>query len=304
MKRNRSIVIVGSVATGLILAVWLLQSRIPVGELPLEHPLPSTVANSTANIHSETVAQNVLTPRIPNGCSPALEAFLNRDAEARVTPDFNERIPSVTDPVQVAAVVYVLKDSTDEDTVRNEAMNLLRRSGFSRLDDVLLAVLDQPSEKERFRSFVVQHLGHELTTVDGQDRKERIANRLQRAMNDPQDSVRREALMALVEAGDSTALGSLISGLSDPSCAGLRDLYIRFLLEQNNREAIPAIRKLANDPDEATRIAAIHALGKWRDENSRPLLSEALKSDQERTRRAAELALNRLDGQLDAPFLR
>lgn len=255
---------------------------------------PSPIAG--AQVSSASAAISQAGPQaITASFSPALANFLDSTAKNRVTSDISERIPMVTDPDQVAAVVEMLRDATEDDTVRNEAMNLLRRSGYARLSECLLEVLDQPGEQARFRSFLVQHLGHELETVI-ESKRASITSRLRNALDDTQIPVRREALMALCEVGDPMAMRMVDGGLIDPHCGDMRDLIIRLQLERDRRESIPAIRALANDPDEATRIAAIHALGSWRDEASRAVLEAAAKMNHERTSRAAILALRTLDG--------
>lgn len=278
---------------GPIDAMAPLEPEPAIETAPLE-PEPAIVVKSTQIVspEPEPIAKRVT----PSGCSPALAIFLDRTAKERVTPDLNERIPMVTDADQIAAVVEMLKEATEEDTVRNEAMNLLRRSGYPKLADVLLSILDQAGEKERFRSFIVQHLGHELEVVSDSASKDRISSRLRIALDDAHSSVRRQALMTLADMKDPLAEKLVVSGIEDPAWVGMRDLIIRLQLERGHKESISVIRSLVNDADEATSIAAIHALGVWRDEPSRSALEAAAHADQERTRRAAVAALRSLDG--------
>jgi len=77
----------------------------------------------------------------------------------------------------------------------------------------------------------------------------------------------------------------------------MRDLVIRLLHRDDRRTSIPAMRELADDADEATRIAAIAVLGQWRDESSRPLFLAAADSSSWRVRRAGALALRMLAGE-------
>jgi hypothetical protein len=59
-----------------------------------------------------------------------LAAVVNREATGqRVFNDMTARFPRVTSARDLAAVVGVLKDSQDDDTVRHEAVSLLARSG-------------------------------------------------------------------------------------------------------------------------------------------------------------------------------
>src|ERR1043165_1911674 len=88
--------------------------------------------------------------------NPELARFLDRSRTDRVTADISSRLPLLTDPAELASVAHVVTDGSEDDAVRNEAMNLLARCEYATLADLVLAVLDNPVEQARFRPFATQ----------------------------------------------------------------------------------------------------------------------------------------------------
>lgn len=211
----------------------------------------------------------------------------------QVQSDTRTRLVRIDAPDQLDAVAALAADVEADDVVRNEALALLDRSEWEGLPELLIQILDRPDETERFRSFAAQALGA-LAQRAGAPTLVRV--RLRSALTDRQLEVRREALDALVAVHDPSAQVILTRGPTDPGAAGMRDLVIRLLYQVDHQSSIPSIRTLANDPDEATRIAAIAALGQWRDEASRPLFQNAAEATSPRLRRAGLLALQMLAG--------
>jgi len=232
-----------------------------------------------------------------------LSTFVDRQSkEPRVTGDITIRIPKVTDTRDVEAVSTVLADTKDDDTVRNEAANLLRRSGYPRLTGELIKVLNSPEEKERFRSFCVQHLFNNHKKA-GPAEKEKIASTLRKCLTDRHVKVRREALLALHRLKDDKAEKLARKWLHEEGEKGdaVRDLAIRIVRERRLQDELPTIRKLARDKNVVIRIAALVTLSEWRDEESRPAMKDAAGSDNVRLQRCGRLALKRLDEPLPAP---
>ena len=87
----------------------------------------------------------------------------------------------------------------------------------------------------------------------------------------------------------------MVEWLTAENAEGLRDVAIHCVSELDLREFLLAVRKHARDANEVARIAAIVTLSQWGDEESRPAIEEAAKSDSFRLRRCAEMALKRLD---------
>lgn len=227
----------------------------------------------------------------------ALAPMVNRRfrTEERLRPDITSSVAVIKYPEDVKVMVGVLKDTKDTDDVRNETINLLRRSKYAGLTADLLDILNNPAEKERFRGFVAQHLGIQADMVQP-DERAKIIGVLQNALSDRDLSVRREALLALVRMLDPKGLETAVSILNDKGdeSAPMRDLAVRCIRDQNLREHLPRLRELASDPNEAVQIAALVTLSEWGDSQSKPLFEKAAHSESLRLKRAGEAALNRL----------
>jgi len=227
--------------------------------------------------------------------------FVDKTAKNRLPVDFPAKIPALYDDLDIAWVLYVLRDSTDLDAIRNEAANLLRRSKVKDLEDHFFAILKNPAEKERFTSYAIQHLGDMMTEYrdgtanDSMARVTTIRKLLSTALTDPRLMVRSEALLALTRERDPTAVAIIRKGLTEPTGAQGQYLLIRCAKEANLTDLIPAIRPLAYSENQVVRIAAVNVLAQWKDEASRPAFEEASRSTIQRIQRAGDLALRLLD---------
>lgn len=189
----------------------------------------------------------------------------------------------------------VLINPQKDDTERNEAANQLGRSKYSEMTNDLIAVLNNPKEGERFRSFAVQHLWQQTRRTSNPDEREKIRTVLYRGLTDRHVKVRREALLALVRMDDPKGRETAVSWLLAPDAANVRDLAIRCIHKLDLREHIPTVRKYSRGPTNVIRIAAINTLSQWGDEESRLAFEEAAKSSNVRLQRAGKAAVARLD---------
>lgn len=250
--------------------------------------LESTPSSSTAAGDVDSRVRPILDTSLP--------------IEKRLSPGIRASVPMVSKDVDLASLSKVLMDTGDQDTVRNEVANLLRRSKYAGLTDALLAVLDNPAERPRFRSFAVQHLWQQVDGA-GKEDQDRIRAKLHELLADRHVEVRREALLALVRmrdpVGQTTAVGWLTA--KDPKAESTRDLAIRCVYDLGLREQMPVIRPFARDSNEVTRIAAIVALSQWGDEESREAFKATADSSSIRLQRAGKAALERLDQQERQP---
>lgn len=233
--------------------------------------------------------------------NPTLLKFVDKSAKNRLPADFPAKIPALYTDEDIAWVLYVLRDSTDLDAIRNEAANLLRRSKVKNLEDHFFAILMNPAEKERFTSYAIQHLGDMMTEYrdgtanDSMARAATIRKQLSAALTDPRLMARSEALLALTRERDPTAVAIIRKGLTEPAGDQGQDLLIRCAKEANLTDLIPAIRPLAYSENQVVRIAAVNVLAQWKDEASRPAFEEASRSTVQRIQRAGDLALRLLD---------
>ncbi len=267
-------------------------------ELDCELPESRLVSNARDAASDENPPANLNNVPLTTK-DPRLTAFVDRDALSRVTGDITPRIPRVRFEEDMPAVVSVLMDTDDSDTARNEAANLLLRSGYDGLIADLTTILAKPEEKPRFRSFCVQKLW-ENARRRPEDRG-RTVTILQGLVKDKDVPVRREALLALVRMRDPKGKETAVEWLTAENADGVRDAAIRCAQKLGLREHIPTIRKYLRDDSEVVRIAAIVTLSQWGDEGSRPAIKEATKSESFRLRRCAEMALKRLARAAEQP---
>jgi HEAT repeat protein len=89
---------------------------------------------------------------------------------------------------------------------------MLRQAGHKDLTDTLITILNNPQESERFRRFCVQHLGIEIQKNNNPP-KEAVISVLRESLTDKYIGVRREALLALVNAGDHVGKGEAVEWL-------------------------------------------------------------------------------------------
>ena len=255
----------------------------PAPGIPIESDDPTYVPAMTVDIE----------------LSPLVNRRLNM-AE-RIRPDMTSSIAEIKHPQDVEPVVQVLKDPKDSDEVRNEAVNLLRRSKHADLTEILIGILNSADEMERFRSFVIQHLGLQAEAVESQERI-RIVEVLTASTTDRHVAVRREALLSLVHLKDPSGQATALKWLGEEAeLDPVRDLAVRVVREENLRDQLPTIRKLASHTDEPTRIAAVVTLSVWKDEASRAKIVEAAQTTSMRLKRAAQAALARMDAVGEAP---
>jgi HEAT repeat protein len=229
-----------------------------------------------------------------------LQTLVNRYAENRVAGDISARIPEAL-PEDFPALLKVLQDSEDDDTVRHEVANLPRRSKCPGLPQSLLQVLDNPAEQPRFRSFAMRHLGGVAADMDAAARQTLLA-RIQAALADKHYQVRSQALQNLLRLKDPQAGQTAAKWLTDYPPAGSDSLEKSTLVKQaiecvhdlDLKEHLPAIRKYARDPDIIIARAAIVALADWRDAESLPVMQAAADSKDPLLSRCGKAALERM----------
>jgi hypothetical protein len=230
--------------------------------------------------------------------TPPPASYLVREQEKLPPVDqtLTKRLIDTTQTGNVAEPVSILLDPAKDPTSRNEAANLLHRSGYQGLVDDLIKVLNNPAEGPLFRSYCIQHLwmcGKDASIEEGQ--KAKVMGVLRSSLADRHAKVRREALLALVRLKDPLGRETAIKWLTAPEGADARDASIRCVEELNLRDQAPAIRQLAHDPDENTAVMAIATLGRWEDQASRTIFEEAVKSRSPRLQAAGKAALRHLD---------
>lgn len=233
--------------------------------------------------------------------NPALSNFVNRKSpRVRVPPDMVALFPSVSDPIDQEAVANVLLDVFDDDSIRNEAAELLARSNYTRLLDRLEEVLNNPYESERFRGWAVQHIGTHARSHSGPDNIRGVAL-LRSCLLDSALPVRREALLALVRMDDPVGIqyAADIVQSDDPANATIQDIALQCIGLVNKRAQLPHVRKLIRSSNVDVQIAAINLLADWRDLESKSDIQNYVDSKSYILRTVAQRALERIE--LPAP---
>ena len=278
----------------------------PVIPQPVPEPEPKPLAIAPQPI-----------PAPPKHYSPPpvhahnLQSLVNRNAHNRLSSDIGARIPEAS-PADFPALLQVLQDSKDDDTVRNEVCNLLRRSHCPDVAQALTQVLDNPDEKARFRSFAMQHLGGVATDMDSGTRQP-LVTKMEAALDDKHYQVRSQALQNLCrmknETGIQTAVNWLEGGYkpcSPDAYANDKPLAPEFergeIIKQciecvhdlGLREHIGTIRKLARDKNIVVARAAIVALAGWHDVESLDAMKEAAQSKNVLLARCGKAAVERM----------
>lgn len=301
MTRSTVAWVCGSLAIGMAGGLWLAQHAIPVTP-SMPSPQTTRAPTRTAPLQPRQVES---TRPIPAALQPPLAStlahippgplarFVNPGSlTERLPATFPTEVSSVQDPAECSAVEGVLLDIHDDDAIRNEAANLLHRSGDPQLSRVLIEVLDRSDETERFRSFAAQHLG--LFIGASPDSSASAArDRLIVALTDRHQAVRREALQALVHGRDSTGIDAFRAAWNAPSWNTSRDLLIRIAYELDCHDLSPGIRQALGSPDEEQQIAALYVLGQWNDQDSLAAMERAAGDPNLRIRIAASEAAQR-----------
>ena len=274
-----------------------LPARLPVSPRPVVTNIAVAPTPASTSIATQDTPRAVAVPdALPlRYCvSPMLANFVDRECKNRVTADFAARVERVQASNDLAAVVAILKDTTDGDTVRNEAAKLLARSGYADLIPDLLAILMNPAEEPRFRSFCVQYLYGNYAAADEKQRAALDGVFVAR-LGDPDKEVRRESILALVRLGKPEGKKAAEQWLRDPAAYDVRDIAIHCMDTLNLRDQAPEIRKSLHDTNNVVRIAAMVVLSAWGDTESRSAFEEAAKESHQRLQRAGKAALFRLD---------
>ena len=113
--------------------------------------------------------------------------------EERVYGSTTGAILDVKDERDLKALVQVLSDPEEDETVRHEIANVLFRSEFAGLEAALFRIVENPTEKSLIRGWAVQHLGKVLASGRSADASTALIERIRPLLTDRHIEVRREA---------------------------------------------------------------------------------------------------------------
>ena len=250
-------------------------------------PTPSLNDDATATVVARHT-QQVVTP---------LDRLLTPGAQPRLDAALAHRVQRLDNAYDIQRARSVLLDQTEDPAIRNELMDLFRRSVHLPLVDDLQAIALDAGESELMRLYAVQQLG--VTMQDERfAARQHDMNTFLRNQYQTHNStlVRREAFVFLLEGQDPVVMTD-VSGeevFSQERLQGMIDLAIHAAQKIDNKAVLPQVRALVFEPDEIVAVAAIAALGAWQDRDSLPLLHRMLNSPSLRLRRAARVAIDRM----------
>ena len=152
-----------------------------------------------------------------------------------------------------------------------------------------------PTDAEK-RLLAVQQMTAGLAEISD-DELEAVRAELAGLLEDPDPSVKTEALEGLVELGDDRVAGVVQDWLTNPDAsyeplrhAGIRNAYRLGMTDQ-----LPLIREYLSHGDPFTRMTALTAVGAMGDEASRELVEAATRDENRRVVRYAKRALAMMD---------
>lgn len=192
---------------------------------------------------------------------------------------------------EIDVYIIALGEASRGDAARNEIINLLRRSDCKSLVDTLLPILEEKKETERFKSYIIQHLGVSLKEVSDKKSNENILNVLKKYMASNIDSLKGEAFLALLEVKDEDALKFLTECLKKGDDIVFLKLSIRYAYKLNKTECLELVRKYLKHENKVILMTAIYYLGQWKDKPSEVQINEYLNSNDPQIKEAAQLAI-------------
>lgn len=278
--------------TALIIILLLLPVIVMNDEnISQSDALSESIDNLEPSIHSRPLYQP---PRVHN---QLLADFVDRRLSERVSADFHVRFPFLQHEKDLRAVASVLRDRYDNDAIRHEAAELLRRSQWPALLDELSSILDDPFEGERMREYVIQY--YFLIAENSGPEAEQARFLLQERLDDQDAGVRRQALWALGRLNDAQAHQHAVASLYDDTQVDLWDIAIRIIQVLDDRSHLDRLRIVAaQGPTTLSRIAALNLLTAWEDVSAKSISIDILelppRPENERLRNAATVSLHRL----------
>jgi HEAT repeat protein len=182
-----------------------------------------------------------------------------------------------------------------DDATRNEVINLLRRSEFSDLNSNLIKLLSDEKESDRFKSFIIQHLGVSLLNDENKTSREEIAIVLHTQLESKILVVKKESFLALLNVKDEVALKKMDAIFKSNKEEDCLEIAIRFAFKLDLDKYKPNLRTYLKSTNKDVKLVAIHYLGEWKDEQSKDFFKECLKSEDLQIYQAGKLSLKLLE---------
>ena len=180
-----------------------------------------------------------------------------QNSSPAVRSDAVEVLAKTGDSRVVAPLITALQDESE--SVRGGALQGLKDIGAPAVPRLIVVLKNPDRQVRRKASCVIDNIGDELKEVGDFQ----AVDPLREALKDTAPNVRINVLHALDKFGE-TAAAALISALADP-VVSVRRHAIAALEKTGSKRAIPQLEKMTKDePEESVRQAAKRTLRKRR----------------------------------------
>jgi len=196
------------------------------------------------------------------GCSVALSALCLSSCAQDSPPPSRERT--------VSLLLGLLRDETPE--MQRIAAESLGKIGDPRAGDSILPLFHHPAATVREASLLALGRVKPIPT-------EGVVALLTRGLEDPDESVRQAAVVAIGEIEPSSRLLEPIVGLLRSSDATIRRAAVIALLQVDSSQWLPALVAAGRDSNAEVRQGIVAAVGEWGGSTGSRLLRERLAED-------------------------
>jgi hypothetical protein len=156
--------------------------------------------------------------------------------------------------------------------MRRTAAESLGKIGDPRAADSILPLIHDQAAVVREASVIA--MGRlKFTATDG------VVALLTQALEDPVESVRQAAVVAIGEIEPGSRLLEPVVGLLRSSDATIRRAAVRALLQVDSSQWVPVLVAAARDSDAEVRQGIVAAVGEWGGSGASPWLRERLAQD-------------------------
>lgn len=159
----------------------------------------------------------------------------------------------------------------------------------------LIQLLDEKEEKDRFKSYIIQHLGVSLKNIQDAKEKENIQKVLKKYMEGDSDILKGEAYLALLEVKDENAIKFLKDNIKLGNDVILLKLSIRYAFLLGLTDQMAEVRKYLKHENKVIQMTAIHYLGQWKDKESEATIKELSNSTDSQIKESAILAIKMIN---------
>lgn len=170
----------------------------------------------------------------------------------------------------VSLLLELLRDETPE--MRRIAAESLGKIGDPRTGDSILPLIHHPAATVRAVSLLA--LGRVKPPAT-----EGVVALLTRGLEDPDESVRQAAVVAIGEIEPSSRLLEPVVGLLRSSDATIREAAVMALLQVDSSQWVTALVAAGHDSDAEVRQGIVAAVGEWGGSSASPWLRERLAED-------------------------